>query len=40
VEICEKGGVEKDLEEALRWYRKAAAQGNKNARAAVKRLEK
>ena len=36
-ECYEKGqGVPKDMDEAIRWYRKAAEQGNKDAE---KRLE-
>jgi TPR repeat protein len=32
-------GVRKNLKEALRWYRKAAALGDQDAKKAVKRLE-
>ncbi|MDG2010657.1 MAG: SEL1-like repeat protein [Candidatus Binatia bacterium] len=31
-------GVEQDLEEAVRWYRAAAAQGDNSAEAALGRL--
>ena len=31
-------GVEKDMAEAVKWYRKAAAQGEPNAKAALKNL--
>jgi hypothetical protein len=32
-------GVAKDYEKAANWYKKAAAQGNKNAQAAVKSFD-
>jgi len=32
-------GVEKDLNEALRWYRDSAARGNERAQQALARLE-
>jgi len=36
---CESGrGVEKDAEQAVYWYRKAARQGNKSAQKALERL--
>jgi TPR repeat protein len=40
-ELYEKGmGVEKDLDAAIEWYRKAAEQGEENAQSALERLAK
>jgi TPR repeat protein len=37
----EKGyGIKKDPQEAVKWYRKAAKQGDKNAQEALERLQK
>ena len=36
---CYRGkGVEKNLDEAVKWYRKAAAQGNAEAKKALEKL--
>ena len=32
-------GVQKNVDEALKWYRKAAAQGHQGARQALQRLK-
>jgi TPR repeat protein len=31
-------GVEDDLEEAIKWYKKAAAQGHKDAQLSLERI--
>ena len=37
--MYERGeGVEKDEEEAVKWFRKAAEQGHEKAKAALKKL--